>query len=308
MSKFTLLELTRRCDCFPYTRSEAEQRYGVLTPLVVDGQVVGLLLPDVVQALKDYCASLETPLETGRTAQAPLLFTDERVGFAGHVATSEERSALLTRILLHWRKQDRFSALRGWRNELYPAYLLPLEHPPADLKAPTAFVVERAGAVVLGMTTYGVHLNIYTRSGTEQGAMHARMWVARRSATKPTWPGYLDNAVAGGIPYGHSVRDAAIKECMEEASLPAEWAAKAKMVGAISYFTATDRGLAPEVQFVCDLELPDHITLMPNDGEVVIIDFMLRHGFIDADTEPGFLEIQQRLHRRLDLSNITPLH
>ena len=61
------------------------------------------------------------------------------------------------------------------------------------------------------------------------------MWISRRSLTKPTCPGMLDNMVAGGIGFGHSPRYTVIKESMEEASLPEEVAKRAKSVGTISY-------------------------------------------------------------------------
>jgi isopentenyldiphosphate isomerase len=104
--------------------------------------------------------------------------------------------------------------------------------------------MERCAAPLFGVLTFGVHLNGYTR--TEQGQL--KMWIAKRARTKPTWPGWLDNAVAGGIPYTLSVRESVIKEAMEEASLSMEIAEKAVPVGAISYFTVSQRGLQPEIQ------------------------------------------------------------
>jgi 8-oxo-dGTP pyrophosphatase MutT (NUDIX family) len=300
-----LVDLVRRCDCFPYRRQEIIERYGNILPLVVEGQVVGLLLPKVVEALSAY----------------PSIFNIEKhqVTFNPQLDTSEARSKAIQQCLLDWKASNTFTTLQGWRNELYPAYL---SHTGQflDLKSPTAFTLERAGAPIFGVTTYGVHVNIYTVSSN---GLVNRMWIARRSPTKPTWPNYLDNAVAGGITYGYTARDTVIKECMEEANLSSEWAEQAQMVGAISYFTVTERGLAPEVQFVFDLPLPEHVKLTPNDGEVgefhlwdmstvrekldefkpncglVVIDFLIRHGLITADNEPGYLEIQQRLHRPL---------
>ena len=38
-----------------------------------------------------------------------------------------------------------------------------------------------------------MHINGYV-----SGAEGQRLWLARRSATKPTWPGMLDHIVAGG--------------------------------------------------------------------------------------------------------------
>jgi len=52
-----------------------------------------------------------------------------------------------------------------------------------------------------------------------------------------SWPGYLDNTIAGGIPSGMGVFESLVKESMEEASIDESIIkAHAKAVGAISYF------------------------------------------------------------------------
>jgi len=126
----------------------------------------------------------------------------------------------------------------GWRDELYPIY------GDSNNQSGVAFVMERCATPLFGVLTLGVHLNGYTRN--EQGQV--KMWVARRAKTKPTWPGWLDNTVAGGIPHTLSVTESIVKEAMEEASLPTEIAEKALPRGAISYFIETQNGLQPEVQ------------------------------------------------------------
>ena len=47
-----------------------------------------------------------------------------------------------------------------------------------------------------------------------------KIWVPKRAKTKQTWPGYLDNSVAGGLPSGLSPFECLVKEVMEEASIP----------------------------------------------------------------------------------------
>ncbi|CAG8797303.1 952_t:CDS:1, partial [Racocetra fulgida] len=86
-----------------------------------------------------------------------------------------------------------------------------------------AFVIERSGTSLFGLLTFGVHLSAYVR--TTEGKL--KMWIAKRSTTKSTWPGRLDNTVAGGISYNLTVKEALVKEAMEEASLPEEIAEKA---------------------------------------------------------------------------------
>jgi hypothetical protein len=51
------------------------------------------------------------------------------------------------------------------------------------------------------------------------------------------WPLFLDNTVAGGIPYGLSPFEALVKECTEEANLAESFVkAHAKPCGSVSYF------------------------------------------------------------------------
>jgi phosphoribosylaminoimidazole (AIR) synthetase len=54
----------------------------------------------------------------------------------------------------------------------------------------TVFEVERVGSFLFGTSSFGVHLNGYTFVDGEM-----KMWIARRSPTKQTWPGMLDNMV-----------------------------------------------------------------------------------------------------------------
>jgi hypothetical protein len=74
----------------------------------------------------------------------------------------------------------------GWRNELYPVT--------AAFDAQPALLLERAAAPYFGIRAYGVHVNGYVVGADGS----KKLWVARRSATKQTWPGKLDHIVAGG--------------------------------------------------------------------------------------------------------------
>lgn len=89
-------------------------------------------------------------------------------------------------MLLRFRIQTKVMSMTGWRNELYPVY--------GDLSRPdnVAFVMERAATPIFGISTFGCHLNAYIKGS--DGTI--KMWIARRSKTKQTWPGYLDNCVS----------------------------------------------------------------------------------------------------------------
>ncbi len=100
---------------------------------------------------------------------------------------------------------------------------------------------------------------------------------------------------------------------------------QARYVNTVIYYTYTDGGLQPETEYVYDLEFTTGFEPSPRDGEVerfelwnlnkvkesilnnewklnsgvVAIDFMMRHGFIQPDEEPDFIDIMYHLHRRL---------
>ncbi|GHJ85389.1 hypothetical protein NliqN6_1791 [Naganishia liquefaciens] len=227
--------------------------------------------------------------------------------------------------------------LDGWRGELYAVYGDLKSSYFSDGKATTAskagrnhvFSLERAACAVFGLATYGVHMTAYEGEGENM-----KIWVPRRSATKATWPGKLDNSVAGGIPSGMTPFECLVKECHEEASLPEQLVRqRAKPAGVTTYFYVTEKGwLQPEIEYIYDLRLPhsassDYSKLAPLDDEVesfklmsvqevisilhkdptafkpncglIIVDFLVRHGFVSAESEPNFIEITTRCHRNL---------
>ncbi|CAO3621391.1 unnamed protein product [Cunninghamella blakesleeana] len=224
----------------------------------------------------------------------------------------EDRSKAIELLTHQWRKEKVFPALAGWRDELYPVY---------GKHGVPAFVIERAAAALFGISTFGVHINVFIR---DQGVI--KMWVARRSLSKQTWPGVLDNCVAGGMPFTYSTKETVIKECDEEASIPESLASNARSVSIISYYTKSNDGLQPETEYIYDLELPVDYKPTPKDGEVecfylwtldevkqsilngdwkpncslVALEFMMRQGYITADEEPDYVEISNRLHRKLE--------
>lgn len=199
----------------------------------------------------------------------------------------------------------------GWRDELYPVN--------RTWSDPARLLIERAAVPWFGVRGYGVHMNGYVR---EAGGM--KMWVARRSLTKPTGPGKLDQMVAGGQPANIGLRENMIKECQEEAGIPPDIAERVRAVGAISYALETSIGFRPDLIFNFDLELPGNFSPVNTDGEVedfylwpmervmetvresdafkfncglVVIDFLVRHGYIAAD-DPQYSEIVEGLLAR----------
>lgn len=199
---------------------------------------------------------------------------------------------------------DEAGLLSAKRGELYAA-----RRRWAD---PPAFLIERAATPALGLRAWGVHLVGYLTRPDGYW-----FWIGTRSFSKPTYPGQLDNMVAGGQPAGLSFRDNLIKECAEEAGMDAALAGRAMPVGMLSYAheDMAGRGVKPDQIMLYDLALSEDFVPVNRDGElegfellhqdavlalirdtdrfkfncsVVLIHFFLRHGLIDPDSEPDY--------------------
>ncbi|CCH42559.1 Nudix hydrolase [Wickerhamomyces ciferrii] len=212
--------------------------------------------------------------------------------------------------------------IKGWRNELF------IIHYPAH--EPYVYL-ERAFSPLLGIVMYGIHANCYIPKELSSTG-EIQFWIPRRSKTKSTHPGMLDNTVGGGLGHPFGVFDTLIKESEEEAGLERSFVKKnAKAVGTVSY-TLCDKQfnygyelglIQPEVQYIYDIPCDESIVPKPNDNEVecfhlmsfeevwtnlldeqfkpscalVIIDFLTRHGFVNSENEPDYVEILAKLHR-----------
>jgi len=177
-------------------------------------------------------------------------------------------------------------------------------------------LADRSISTLLGLTSFGQHLNGYVKSKAG-----LKMWIGRRSYTKGYEPGKLDHLVAGGLPYGIGLRENLQKECYEEAGIDKELADRSVNVGYISYMHEYSLGGKLDIVYCYDLELPESFVPKCTDGEVeefylmpieevanivkstddfklncnlVIIDFLIRHGYLSAE-DKDYLEIAQRL-------------
>ena len=188
------------------------------------------------------------------------------------------------------------------RGELFPVT--------ASWKQPPLAAIDRAWVTHFGLPAYGVHLNGYVH---KPDGLH--MWIARRAAGKMTYPGELDNIVAGGQPIGLGLMQNMIKEAEEEAAIPTHLTDKIRPVGTISYIMENEAGIKFDTMFNFDVDLPAGFVPENTDGEVdefmllpiqevaeivrksfdfkfncnlVIIDFLIRHGVLSPDTEPDY--------------------
>lgn len=238
-------------------------------------------------------------------------------------STRQERDETVAKTLAAERERGHFKILKGWRDELYAVY-----GPDRSILVN----IERAGSALFGIVIYGIHMTGFVKAPTGE----LKIWVPRRSKTKQTYPGLLDNTVGGGITSGEKPFESILREASEEASVPKEYAsAHIRSAGVVSYFDVRDERaspgaetglLQPECIYVYDLEVPEDFSPRPDDMEaedfrlwdveelqaalargefktncaLVLLDFFVRHGIIKAEDDVDYLEIVARLHRHLE--------
>ena len=258
---------------------------------VVAGAPVGWVPPCLADRLRGFPAVFAVDGDSVRIADA--------------LAGFESRSRAVGDAILRLREEGWFP---GWRDEAFAVA--------TSFHAPPLLQIERGAARAFGVRCYCVQLNgIVDRDGLRQ------TWIARRALSKPVGPGKLDQIVGGGQPVGISLRDNLIKECAEEASIPASLACQARPVGAVAYFRQEGDISDDEVLFNYDLCLPPDFTPVNTDGEVAgfelwplarlkavladtddflfdvalsLIDFLVRHGIVGPD-DPDYIEIAEGL-------------
>ncbi|CDR46577.1 CYFA0S24e00364g1_1 [Cyberlindnera fabianii] len=299
----SLLPIIEAVDSFTYDGKPEE----VYTLVAHDGKgQLGYILPSIAEQLTLFPDTLIVNKDA------------KTIQISASLDTPEKRETALNSVALTLREKDCFETLRGWRDEKYTVY-----YPES-----TPYVLlERAFCPLLGVVMYGVHVNGYIPPSMSISGGY-EFWVPRRSATKATFPGMLDNTIAGGLGHPYGVYDTVIKESHEEAGIEKEYIEKnLKAVGSVSYMFCNDREggiVQPEQEYVFDMVFDQHTKPFPVDHEaedftlmtldevlqrlhggefkpncaLVMVDFLIRHGLVTAENEPGYLEILRRSHRR----------
>lgn len=257
-------------------------------PFVVDGYAVGR----VNQAI------------AGELRRWPAIFSvsPDRVMLSPHLDTVEVRTQALAEIAQALHADGFFS---GWRNE---TYCISTEYGAAPI-----FHLERAAMRAFGLTMHAAHVNAVIGHGHD-----CRMWLARRSVTKPIDPGLYDTLVGGGLASGLGIAETVVKESWEEAGIAAAIAGTARLAGTVRVRRMVPEGWHEEVIFVHDLWLPAGFQPLNQDGEVgaflalpladifrlvcdtdqvtveascIISDFMMRSGFIPS-VHPDYQDLR----------------
>jgi 8-oxo-dGTP pyrophosphatase MutT (NUDIX family) len=146
--------------------------------------------------------------------------------------------------------------IRAWRDEPYPL---------RDRAGGEHATIERAASRFWGTLTLGAHCNGYVADA--QGRP-THLWIARRSHTKPTDPGRLDNLVGGGVARGQSPREALVREGWEEAGLRPQQMEALVEGSVIELDCDIAEGRQHEWLYVFDLALAPDVAPHNTDGEV----------------------------------------
>ena len=183
-------------------------------------------------------------------------FPDAFVEIPGALAlrlAPDERDARLAEIHATLRDEG---LILAWRDEPYPL---------RDAGGGEHGTIERAASRFWGTLTLGAHCNGYV---ADERGRPTHLWIARRSDTKQTDPGRLDNLIGGGVPRGQSPREAVIREGWEEAGLVEAQLAGLRDGEVLELECDIPEGRQHEHLHVFDLALPAGLEPRNVDGEV----------------------------------------
>jgi hypothetical protein len=264
-------------------------------PFLVDGNAMGWVRHDIAVRLSAFGDVFAV--------------TEEHVTMHPSLTTESAKTLAFDRAAHVIEKEWGITPLKG---ELYPVVRRWGQEP--------VMKMDRSMVALFGVPSHGVHVNGFVRK-----ADGLYLWIGKRALDKAVAPGKLDNMIAGGQPFDLSLMDNLVKEAAEEADVPEAMARTAQPVGMISYMREDYWGLRPDVMFCFDLEVPDDFIPQNTDGEIidftlmpvhqvaqlvrdtqdfklnvnlVIIDFLIRHGWITPDAEPDYIDIVQGLRKR----------
>lgn len=233
----------------------ARRQLRLRRPFVVDGERVGSVDRTHLGALEGRSHWLEV-------RESAVVLT----------AAADDREAVLAELNDQLRE---LGLIRGWRDEAFPLLS------PSTGRVMAVF--ERASARFWGTLTLGAHCNgwVAAESGEPQW-----LWIARRSLTKATDPGKLDNLIGGGVPSGQTPLQALIREGFEEAGLQPQQMLAVQPAAIIELHRDVPEGLQFERLHAFDLELPAGLSPCNQDAEVSGIERMTLAQALDAASGP----------------------
>ena len=261
------MRLRSRADQRPAWIDEALRfEPGSLLPWVVGDDRVGWLRHDLRAVLGYRWSSVFVPRDGA-------LQLHERLD------SIEARSHAVAEVLAMLRQSG---WVRGWRDEHYAVL--------GETDNAIKLTMERAAVKRFGVRGRAAHLN-----GVVRTPAGISIWIAKRSESKPVDPGRFDNLVGGGIAAGSDVAATLIKECWEEAGIPAQLAARAGAVDGMRFECLDPEGVDANQIYAFDLELPSDFVPSNQDGEVERFELVPSYRVREMIAEPNLLTIDAAL-------------
>jgi 8-oxo-dGTP pyrophosphatase MutT (NUDIX family) len=220
------------------------------TPLVAAGQVIGSVAPGVLDDL-----GLQRLLDK----RFQLLFQERSGSAAWHLPVpASEVTAALNALAASLQQAGRCGP---WRNEQ-----LAVTNPQGEVVG----TVERGAVRVLGIATRAVHLVGLTPDG--------RMWVQRRSLTKPNHPGKWDTLMGGMVSAQDSLQQALARETWEEAGLDVSALSQVVHGGHVDFSRPSSEGggvgyMLERIEWF-SAQVPEGLAPSNQDGEVDEFDLL----------------------------------
>ncbi|KLN62364.1 hypothetical protein WH96_02330 [Kiloniella spongiae] len=261
---------------------------------IINNEVHGHITHDLSTKLKDFSNVFNVSSQSVALSSELTTFKD-RTNEVENVIKTLVKEGIIPR----WRDEE-YAVTNSWHR-------------------PPLFKMDRGASGHFGIRSYGVHVNGLVK--TEEGL---KVWVGKRSLSKPNAPGELDHIVAGGQPYGLSILENLIKEAEEEANIPRAISSAAKATGMVTYRCERPDGLKNDHLYTYDLYLDESFTPKNMDGEVeefylwpiekiidritdtddfkynvslVLIHFLIREGYLAPD-EDTYSDLIKGMHRQ----------
>ncbi|KAK2744220.1 hypothetical protein FQN55_006904 [Onygenales sp. PD_40] len=337
--EYSILDIVKKCDSFPYLEDGIEEYKKFLEPFYTFkinpyNDIFGYFREDQLKKVDD---------ETWKAHKFAVDHTKRTLTLmTAPDASPEERGEVINAFLLAAREKGHYKVLAGscWREENYPICRMGTKEndmvAEIERSGSCLFGVPTYGVHMTGYVT--------KEGGSKDDWKIWIPHRAEDKQTFPGMldnvsAGGLGVKLIKGSEGPQYISACMFKEASEEADISKDEAAKlAVPIGCLTYIYVRDEMaqpggevglLQPECEFNYDME----ITKAPevNDGEVggftlmtieevmtnlkankfkansatVMIDFLMRHGFITPDNEPEYMEISARMHRRLRYPDVS---
>ncbi|KAI9929860.1 hypothetical protein ASPWEDRAFT_48073 [Aspergillus wentii DTO 134E9] len=304
----TILDVVKDCDNFPYEDESQPDLWKFCLP--DDPRPHGLLIPSVVKAMP-----WTDSFQLNHSAKTIHLIRPAGINWESKCTAIIDAQVQLAR------EKGTFPALGKPRHEEFPI-----------VGARFRVGIDRSAFSMFGIIGRGVHMTVYVRVGESR---ELKVWIPQRNLNKATYPGALDNTVAGGMATGEKPMECLVREASEEAGMEERILRRdVRAAGTVTWLNVSDErsggqsGLMnPGILYVYDMEVEEDVVFKPVDDDVhafhlmgmeevkeamldgrfkpasacVMIDFLIRHGIITAEEEEDYAEIVSRLHRKLPL-------